>query len=342
MRFLQGCLQRDDLVIPAGDGFLVIYAQTPGRDFESETETIRSALNAFYLGESATSALKAEVKHARVDSRGLVRLIGKTDDADAPVPHDPRRHEFSFVPVWSAKKEAVTGYWIAPIYRTHGGRRYGYDGAWAESQVSSDADYLSLDLAIISSAVREAERSLVSGRRCLICYSVHSTTMQNRQRRREFLNLLYTTPENLRPYLLGRIAEIEPGTPTVTMAEWVHQLRPVSSRVTIELHESDRALSGLDSVGASSVSFTLSPNQHDAEGREGYGRHIARWSAALQRQKISFRLDNVIESTLLKLAVSSGVDFITSDRIWPTVSGPKGVRLFSSSDLRAALAASSD
>ena len=58
MRFLQGCLGEDDMVIPAGDGFLVVYAQAPGRDFESETATIQDSLNGFYLGEQATKRSK--------------------------------------------------------------------------------------------------------------------------------------------------------------------------------------------------------------------------------------------------------------------------------------------
>lgn len=37
LRFLQGCTREDDIVIPAGDGFLVIYTQSPGRDFEAVT-----------------------------------------------------------------------------------------------------------------------------------------------------------------------------------------------------------------------------------------------------------------------------------------------------------------
>jgi hypothetical protein len=337
MRFLQGCLGENDLVIPAGDGFLVVYAQTPGRDFESETAMIQDSLNGFYLGEEATKLLTAEAKHTRVNSRGLVHLIGNAEGSPSPATPDAERHEFAFVPVWSVKQEAVTGYWIAPIYRAGDGKTYGYDRAWAQSAVNSGDDFLSLDLAILGRAVQEAERSLASGRRCLVAYSVHATTLQQRGRRREYLNHLYTTPESLRPYIVGRIAEIEPGTPTVRMGEWVHQLRPVSNRVTIQLHETDRALTGLDSTGAFSVSFTLSPAQHGAAAKESYAHHIPRWTSALRLQKIQLRLDNVVDPTLMALALSNGVDSVTSERFWPAVPSPKGVTLFSRAQLEQSL-----
>ncbi|HWA23433.1 MAG TPA: hypothetical protein VG735_13645 [Caulobacterales bacterium] len=337
LRFLQGCLGKDDLVIPAGDGFLVLYAQLPGRDFESETATMQDSLNGFYLGDEATKLLKADIKHTRINSRSLVHLIGNADGPESTAPPDATRHEFSFVPIWGAKEEAVMGYWIAPVYRSGDGKTYGYDRAWAQSGVSSGHDYLSLDLAILGRAVQEAERSLASGRRCLLAYSVHATTLQQRSRRREYLSHLYTTPESLRPYLLGRISEIEPGTPTVTMAEWVHQLRPVTRRVTIQLHETDRAITGLDSTGAFKVSLTLSSAQHGAAVQEAYARLIPRWARALRPQKIQFRLDNVLDPTLMAVAISSGVDFLTSERFWPVETTPKGVRLYSRGQLQQAL-----
>ncbi len=337
MHFLQGCLGDDDLVIPAGDGFLVVYAQAPGRDFESETATIQDSLNGFYLGDEATKLLKAEVKHTRVNSRGLVHLIGNTDGPPSTTTPDAQRHEFSLLPVWNAKQEAVTGYWVAPVYRSAEGRHYGYDRQWAHSGVSSGDDYLSLDLVILGRAIQEAERSLAAGRRCLVGYSVHATTLQHRARRREFLGQLYTIPDSLRPYLIGRIAEIERGTPTVTMGEWVHQLRPVTSRVTIQLHETDRSLTGFDGTGAFSVSFTLSPAQHNAAVRENYARQIPRWAGALHLQKLQLRLDNVLEPGLIALAMSNGVDFMSSERFWPAAPSSNGVILFSREQLLHAL-----
>jgi hypothetical protein len=240
----------------------------------------------------------------------------------------------SILPVWNVKQEALTGYWIAPTYRNAHGRVYGYERSGADSKPSED--YLSLDLAIMRRAIQEAERCLASGRRCLIGYSVHSTTLQNRQKRLEFLNALYTAGEQLRPYLIGRIAEIEIGTPTVTIAEWVHLLRPVSTRVTIQLQANDSAVTDVGNTGASSASFTLSSRQLDPEGQANYTRHIQRWAAALQRQKVQFRIDNVLVPALLTLAISSGADALTSERIWPVVSAPNGVILFGRSQLREA------
>jgi hypothetical protein len=337
MSFLQGCLGPNDLVTPAGDGFLIIYAKSPGRDFVAETATIQDLLNAFYLGGEATKSVSVEVEHARIDTRGQVYLIGNADGT-APAPAtDAGRHKFACVPVWGAKQEALAVCWIAPSYQEAEFCGYGYDSSWVQTGVNSGDDYVWLDLAIIGRAVQEAERNLASGRRCLLNYSVHATTLQRRDRREAYLEHLNSTPEGLRPFLVGRIAEIEPGTPIETIRGWVQLLQRVSKRVTIQLHESDRALTTLDSTGATSVSFTLSARQHGAAGLESYERLIPRWSSALQGQKLQFRLDNVIDAKLIAYAVSSGVDFLTSERVWPAASGPKGVSIYSRAHLSEAL-----
>ncbi len=333
MKFLQGCLHSEDMVIPAGDGFLIIYAEEAGRDFESETNTLRDALNGFFLGEAETARLRAEITHRRVDSGGLVQLMG--DASQAP---EAKEHEFSFVPVWNARQEAVTGYWLAPFYRAGGQRFFGYDQAWAETGEHSGANYLSMDMAIVARAAEEAERSLETGRRCLIGYSVHASTMRFRRRRDKYLASLYAMPKELKPYLVGRVAEVEPGTPMTSIAEWVHRLRPVSGRVTLQLHESDRLLKGLDSTTAFTVCFTLTARQHDPAGRENYKRHIARWKSVLSRQGLKLRLDNLTDHDLLETALAQKVDFFTSDVIWPPVAAPKGVYLFDKNQFNSALA----
>ncbi len=337
MQFLTGCLGQDDIVIPAGDGFLVIFAADEQRNFEAESATIQDALNAFYLGEEATRALQAKVTHERVGPHGMVHLLGGGSAAVAAPVADTGRHEFAFLPVWDVLKEAITGYWIAPVFGEGAPSPYGYDAGWADSRVHSSTDYLALDLAIVSRMKEEAERCLAAGHRCLVNYSVHATTLQNRQRRQIYLNHLYATPERLRPYLVGRIAEIEPGTPVVTIAEWVHLLRPISVRVTMQLHESDRALNGLDGTGAYSASFILSARQHTSDGRASYRRNIQRWATALRPQRIRLRIDNVIDKELLTWALACGADTLTGTRYWPAERTPTGVKIYTRAQLAAKL-----
>ncbi len=203
-----------------------------------------------------------------------------------------------------------------------------YDARWMETRVHSDVDFLALDIANLARMTQEAQLSLDAGLHCLVGYSVHATTLQDRERRQSFLARLYETPAHLRHHILGRIAEIEPGTPPTTIAEWVRSLRPVSSDITLQLHESEPALDALGATGAVTASFALSPRQHDELSKEYYARHIQRWAARLRRQRILLRLDNVEDEGLLTPALASGAEFVTSERCWPRVPGPAGVRKF--------------
>jgi hypothetical protein len=334
MHFLEGCLSEGDLVIPAGDGFLVIYAETAERDVIKECATLQDTLNAFYLGEEGMANLRSQVEHKTIEAKEMAAILGAGAAQSAPSAAPQQSPPLGFFPVWSREKEAITGYWAARLFGTDGARRFGYDHSWRDTGRHERSDFLALDLELLTRVVDEAQDCLATNRRCILGYAVHATTMQQRARREIFLQRLHAVEERIRPYLLGRIAEIEPGTPTITIADWVHQIRPVTAKVNLELHMSERAVGRLDSVGAHSVSCVLSEAQSLPEVRARYALLIRQWKPALQRQGLKLRLDNVLDPGLINFALNNEVDFISSERIWPMAAAPAGVRSYAQRMLR--------
>jgi hypothetical protein len=326
--FLDGCLGEGDIVLPAGDGFLVIYAQAAGRDLAHEAASLQGALDAFYLGEEEMAALRAQVTPKVIESRELIALMAQGEAA----PRDDV-DQIVFLPVWNALREAVSAYWAVPVMHT-GGRPYCYDRSWLETGVSGEDDFLETDIAILRCVVAKSESALEGGRRCLVGYSVHATTMKNRERRVAYLKRLHETPDRIRPYLWGRIAEVEPGTPRGALAEWVHQIKSVTPRTALELHPHEAGLAGLKETGASCVTCILSDAQMAAADIARCKRLIARWTEILRRQRLEFALGNVIESGLLTFAAASGINYLSGARFWPVVDSPAGIRTFSLASLR--------
>jgi hypothetical protein len=318
-----------DLVIPAGDGFVVIYGDPDGA--KDKARVLQGELNAFYLGDEATKDLSAEVTHQSLDSHSLLGQL-----STPPQMHDldgiasPADMPLAILPVWNAPKQAITGYWITPDQGLRAVVRFGYDPSWTETGWHrEDKDFLELDLRILARARSEAAACLHGGRRCIIGYSVHSTTMVNRTRRRVFLQALAETPAEIRPLLLGRVAEVQSGTPMAAIAEWAHQLRAVTPRMAIQIHHSQRDVTGMQELGISSVACVLPAMPPSAAEADALQRCIVVWSRDLKKQNLKMRLDNLEDPRLLGLALDAHVDFCTSPRLWPAVPAPEGMKPYS-------------
>ena len=331
-----------DLVFPAGDGFLVVYAEAEGAPAKSQI--LQDELNAFYLGGENTQFLSVSVTHEQLIPTAVIeRLSARSapagQSAAPPTAAAPGAVSLSVLPVWSVQQEAVTGYWITPVHPERRYARYGYDSAWSETGWhEDDKDFLELDLRILRRAVDEAETSLKRGRRCLVGYSAHSTTLMNKGRRQTFLQALAETPAEVRPLLLGRVAEVQAGTPMATIADWVHQQRPVVPRMAIEVHHGQRDLTGLEDVGIFSVSCVLPVANPTAAEVATLSRTITTWGRDLRRQNLKLRLDNLNDPRLLALVTDAHVDFCTSPRLWPAAPAAEGMKPYSRDQFLKALA----
>lgn len=328
--FLSRRLGPHDFVIPAGDGFLIVYAEPEGA--EARSHALLAELHEFYLGEESTQGLTASIHHK---SLGAAALMEKLATPASPpklelAPPLPSEIPLRTLPVWCVAQEAITGYWIAPEHRGRNVGRFSYDPSWTETgRHRDDVNFLELDLRVLEQTVAGITACLAQDRRCLVGFSVHSTTMLNKGRRLAFLQALSQTPARVRPYLLGRIAELQPGTPIATLADWVHQLRPVSQRMAVEIHASQRDVTGLAEVGIFSVSCVAPMSRPSAAEAATMAQMISFWSRDLKRQGLKLRLDSLDDPRLLGAVLDNHVDFCSSARLWPPTGGPEGMKPFS-------------
>ena len=338
--FIRRRVAEDDLVVAAGDGFLVVYGEAEGAPQKSKD--LQRDLDAFYLAEDDTQGLSVNIKHERLGAVDLMKRLNRWS-AGAPTEAPPTLAQMPLaaLPVWGVAQEAIIGYWIAPDQRGRNLGRYSYDPEWVETGWHREhKDFLELDLRILERAVADLKACLTAKRRCLVSYSVHSTTLLDRNDRRAFLEALAETPPEVRPFLSGRIVEVQSGTPMGALGEWTHQLRRTNPRIAIEVHHTHRDLSGWEELGITSVACVLPVGHPTASESDMLARTITVWSRDLKRQNIKLGLDNVDDPRLLALALDSQVDFCTSPRVWPAVPTPEGVRPFSRDQFSIALALS--
>lgn len=334
--FIKRRLSADDLVIAAGDGFLVVYPEPQGA--AQKCRALQKDLDAFYLGDEATRGLSASVKHERLGAADLMERLHQWAAGAAEPPANPAELPLVVLPMWSVAQEAVTGYWITPDRRGRKVGRYSYDPSWVETGWHrEDKDFLALDLRILERAVQDLQACVVGQRRCLVSYSVHATTLLDRHDRREFLRALAAVPAQVRPLLNGRIAEVQSGTPMGAVGEWVHGMRRISPRVTIEVHHTQRDLGGLEEIGLAGVACVMPVGNPTAADVELLARTIAVWSRDLKRQNLKLQIDNLDDPRLLRQTLDGQVDFCTSPRLWSAVPVPEGVRPYGRDQLLKAL-----
>lgn len=319
-----------DVVIPAGDGFLVILADGPPGQTQRRCQEMRDALVAFYLGEEALQSLRAEVTGRSLSADGLTDLIASSMSGAAAAEaqqQQPQRvvaksvgAEMALVRVYATHEKRVGAMLCAPMLGHGRARRIGYnpdfilDGRHAQS-----GDFLELDIALLDEALARVETARAAGQPCAVGLYVHATTMQIRKSREAYLSWLDDIHPDLRRHFFVVIAEIEKGTPLISISEWSASLRPYSSRVWLDFHYADHAIASISGAGAWAAGFHLpvfAAAQQGPRAQRMYDQ-LRFWSRSLRGQNMRVFVNGFVDQAFLAEAGRMGVDFATSDVLWP-------------------------
>lgn len=318
MHFLQKSLGPDDAIIPCGDGFLIVYAARENRNLEENCQQISAELNKFFIGEEGMQRLRAKVSGQKMPVEALGAALSDAGRKPARAPQVA-----SYIPVWSASRNAFACYCLTPV---HGLKRVAGYNPWFRDRGRHEAcDFLTLDLQIVDDVIKAATQASVGAAPFHIGYSVHATTLLSNSSRRIYRDKIATIPQDLHRRLIARVAEIEPGTPAILLCDWVSLLQVRTPRVTLEFHSTDRNFDGLEASRACAAGFALPNVQEknccigDHDLRVGT---ITRWRAALRRKSMNMFLDNVADRRDMLCAIKQQVDWISGPAVWAPVCHP--------------------
>lgn len=314
----------DDAVIPCGDGFLVVFADADAKQTMARCAEIRDALIGFYLGEDKLRALRADVQRETVTASALAGLVTRDGAAKSTQSHRNNHNLGRFWPVWSLPHVGVAAYLCGPALEANTGRRLAYNADFLQSGGHRDSDYLDLDLCLLEQACASAEQEAAAA----IGVCVHSTTMQNRKSRTLYLEHLAANASSVQQRMFVTVAEIEPGTPLLSLTEWTRSLRRFFPRVALELHARDRALSAIASTGAWAAGYHLPVTAFAsaAHSRKALNE-MDICCKALRRQSVQPFVGGFRDSGFLDLASYSDVTFATGEMLWPSRTAPAGLAL---------------
>lgn len=310
----------DDVIIPAGDGFLIMLAEGRAGDAQRRCQEMRNALLKFYLGEEALAALRPEVSSRALTAAGLTDLIASRMRESSDLIAKGHRGEMAAAPVLVTHEMRVGAVMVAPIVRDGPVRRIAHNADFIlDGRHHGDHDFLELDIALLDAALAQARWIRETGKRSAVGVCVHSTTLQSRRSREAYLGWLQGVDQELRRSVFISINEIERGAPLMSISEWCVALRAHVSRVSLNLHYADNAIGCLGGTGAWAAGFhlpTFAGAQRD--GREQALRSKIRfWAKALHNQGMTVVVHGFQDVTFLDGARAMGVDLLTSDAHWP-------------------------
>ena len=304
----------DDVIIPAGDGFLIMLAEGRPGDTQRRCQQMRDALLSFYLGEEALKSLRPEVNNRSLTAEGLTDLIASTA-RERPMVAKSHNDEIAFAPILLAREQRIGALFAAPVQRGEGGRRIVYNPEFIlDGRHHDRRDYLELDIALLDAALTRMEQVDAP-----MGVSVHSSVMQNRRSREAYLTWVAGLNNDVRRRLFVGISEIERGTPLISIAEWCSSLRALVSQVSLGFHYTDHAIGSVGATGAWSAGFHLpafAGAQQDWRAQK-LRDQIRFWSKSVQGQGMRLIVHGFQDAAFLAEAASLGVDMLTSDAHWP-------------------------
>ena len=310
----------EDVIIPAGDGFLIMLAEGRAGDAQRRCQDMRNALLKFYLGEEALAALRPEVTSRALTATGLTDLIASRMRDNSELVAKGHRDEMAAAPVLATHELRVGAVMVAPIVRDGAMRRIAHNADFIlDGRHHGDQDFLELDIALLDAALSHATWMREAGKRSAVGVCVHSTTLQSRRAREAYLGWLQGVDPDLRRNIFISINEIERGAPLMSISEWCVTLRAHVPRVSLNLHYADNAIGCLGGTGAWAAGFHL-PTFAGAQ-REGYEQalrgKIRFWAKALHNQGMTVVVHGFQDIAFLNSARAMGVDLLTSDAHWP-------------------------
>lgn len=331
INFLKNRITPEDLLIPCGNGFIVVFGSIDGTSAEIAGLQLARSLNNFFVGEEGLERFRFRCKHQTLEIAGIANLVRALSAVDPAEPiqgtlatEDTKEISFKFQPLWDAKHEAIS------TYRTRAFDAKGKaldDGEHDGPGASSGRGNLARDLASILSSVSALDRLLKRGDQAIIAMTLHASTLANSQQLREILQALEAIDQRTRRYLLIVLGDVVHGFPRYHLHEHVRLLSQKIERVAIELSFDEPDIESVMGSRAWGLGYPL-PRIHHPHSPDSVASVVSRIQrdakrAARHGKRLLVGCDG--EPALVQRCRTAGADYIGCRALWPALEFPRSV-----------------
>jgi hypothetical protein len=235
-----------------------------------------------------------------------------------------------FLPMWDARKEAITLYFCVPHKIVFGNAvavAVALDDLTAKARAK-------VELACLKEGIAILARHLKQGERFLMGFDVAYGTLNSHITRMEFTAACRALSAQFRQYIAIQITDVPEGVPQTRLGDLVTVVKPYARAVMCRAPRACRNYApfqgtGLQAIGLDVSRPKLSPQETDAE--------IGKFAAAAKRIPIPTYLTGVADSAVLKSARQAGAHFLLGPAIAPLTAQPRPVmRLYWAEVMQAA------
>lgn len=324
--FLERRVSADDIVIPCGEGFLIVFATGDADQCGKRCAELWEELEAFFLGEEAMHGLTPVLEQVELTGENLANFVPRARAPEPPpeAPQAQRPYRAGFLPVWSPLREVIVGYFHSPLHDGERGVCSGYQPVPMHRCTKTELELADLDQRLLDVAAKAARLNPDASPACMVGVSVHSRTLASRTSRQLYLRRLMDVPPDIRRRFVVSICGVEPGVPRIVLTEWIGLVRSIAPNVGVHFEHIVRPPAQLDDLNAWSIGFTLPRHglKLKPAGVLTLQQQMQLWRGALPRGRTKLCVGGLTQPELFLYAMEIGVDLVTSDFHWPARQRP--------------------
>jgi hypothetical protein len=335
--YLKQRIAPKDVIVRGGDGFVLLFGESSGREAEVEALGLSHGLNDHFLGELREPAPRVDVSNVVVPVNDLVKTLGDVDfvpgESAPAVAHTLADKDWRYQPVWDVKREALTMYSLFPILSATSERLPGYR---FESMPGRPPKLDEVDEAAIHICEQAIRKLFSEGKRAMVGSMVHVSSLMNGASRARLMAALSQCDHNLLRYKAFKIAGVAPGFPRMYLDEIFGAVKLRCPNLVLGLSWDEPNLQSLVSLPITAVSIMLTPSvcgPHPSVAQSTLLSSLRRAADAARAAKKSFKVEGAFTPDLAIRLSAIGVDSISSPLIWPPTMAPEGVSAWSADKL---------
>jgi hypothetical protein len=314
--FIARRISPEDVLIPAAEGFLLVFGAFTGVLADAVAHRISTELNTFFLGSPDLDDFKVGTQHEAMSIDEFARVFGEliATSKDLPPQSVARPQapaiQMGFTPVWDARGGALATYFISPLDPATG-----YPMDWdLASHRHADMDEMKLN------ASEQAMQKLFEGKgRALVGVALHVSSLNSQQNLPRLVQAMAKFDRRMARYRVIRVSCVEPGYPRIYLEDIMRNVKQRVPHVAIGLNWAEPDVASVLKLQPAAVGFSLPPGALGSHGpkAEVFSRiHAAAELARHHNVTVGVEGD-ILPEHALRFA-QDGVHHICSPRIWPT------------------------
>lgn len=325
-------LDAGDILVRGIEGFLIVFGDRMGARADQAAKALASGINTYFVGIGERPAPELTVETRPIPAAQIARKLrdhgAAAEPLKVPAPALPTAAEVDwlFQPVWDARRELISSYFLLPHLKGSQRRVPGYQFETASGHTPNFAD---LDVASLDISEKSLRDLAQQGKRALIGVTIHIQSLMNGEISGRIMNRLISFDRSLARYRLIKIAGVGPGFPRLHLGHIVGSLKARVPLVVLTASWDEPNMASLVRTGPTAVGFAYPDGVAGALSAMAEGTLMSRFRAgadAAHSHGMALYAEGQIGLHLARELSAAGADYLSSPLIWRPQAEADGIR----------------